>query len=216
MRKLSTSIPAPAASSTERILSAAEALFAAQGFDAVSMNAIALKAGVSKANIFHHFNSKNALYLAVLQSACKDSAERLEHFESGTGSFVERLQTFACSHLQVILGHGQTARLVLRDMLEKGPDHNRALAEQVFGRNFSKLVEIIRGGQARRELREDVDPAAVATMLIAANIHFFQAHDLLRHFPDVDFANDPQRYSQKIVQVLLDGLRPRKSVRGMS
>lgn len=196
------------ASSTERILAAAETLFAGQGYDAVSMNAIAVKAGVSKANIFHHFSSKGALYLAVLQAACKESCERLERLESGEGNFVERLCSFAQNHLQALLSHAQVARLVLRDMMEKGPDHNRTLAEQVFGRNFSKLVEIIRGGQARGELRADIDPAAVAVMLIAANIYFFQARDALRHLPDVGFADDPQSYNRKTMQVLLNGLLP--------
>lgn len=201
--------PIPADSrSTERILAAAEALFAEQGYDAVSMNAIAARAGVSKANVFHHFSSKNALYLAVLQAACKESCERLEHLESGEGSFVERLSAFAQNHLQSILGHAHIARLVLRNMMEKGPDHHRELAEQVFGRNFSKLVEIIRDGQRRGELRADTDPAAVAVMLIAANVYFFQARDTLRHLSDVDFAEDPLRYSQKTMQVLLSGLLP--------
>lgn len=198
------------ASSTERILAAAETLFAAQGFDAVSMNAIAARAGVSKANIFHHFSSKNALYLAVLQAACKESCERLEHLESGEGNFVERLCSFAQNHLEGLLSHAQVARLILRDMLDKGPDHHRALAEQVFGKNFSKLVEIIRHGQEREELRRDIDPAAVAVMLIAANIHFFQARDTLRHLPDVSFGDDPLSYNRKMMQVLLSGLLPTK------
>lgn len=198
----------PDGSSTERILAAAEALFAEQGYDAVSMNAIAARAGVSKANIFHHFSSKNALYLAVLQAACRESCERLEHFESGEGSFVERLGAFAQNHLQSILGHAHIARLVLRDMMEKGPDYHRELAEQVFGRNFSKLVEIIRDGQQRGELRADIDPAAVAVMLIAANVYFFQARETLRHLGDIDFAEDPLHYSKKTMQVLLHGLLP--------
>ena len=195
-------------SSTERILAAAETLFAEQGFDAVSMNAIAAKAGVSKANIFHHFSSKGALYLAVLQAACTESCERLEHLESGEGNFVDRLCAYAQNHLQALMSHGQVARLILRDMMERGPEHSRTLVEQVFGRNFSKLVEIIRGGQARAELRADIDPAAVAVMLIAINIYFFQARAALRHLTDVDFADDPLRYNQKTMQVLLSGLLP--------
>lgn len=198
------------ASSTGRILAAAEALFAQHGYDAVSMNAIAVRAGVSKANIFHHFSSKNALYLAVLQAACKESCERLERLEGGEGSFVERLCAFSQNHLEAMLGHAQVARLVLRDMLDKGPEHHRTLAEQVFGKNFSKLVEIIRLGQAREELRKDIDPAAVAVMLIAANIYFFQARETLRHLPDVDFADDPMSYNRKMMQVMLSGLLPAK------
>lgn len=195
-------------SSVERILAAAEALFAEQGFDAVSMSAIAKRAEVSKANIFHHFSSKNALYLAVFGSACKESRARLEILETREGNFVERLAHFASGHLQAILEHSNMARLVLRDLLENGADKGKELAQQVFGPNFAKLVEIIRGGQTRGELRTDVDPAMVAVMLIAANVYFFEARDMLRHFPDVDFADDPEHYSAKMLQLMLHGILP--------
>jgi len=197
--------------SVSRILAAAEMLFAEQGFDAVSMSAIAEKAGVSKANIFHHFSSKNALYMAVFGSACKESRERLELLESSDDNFVERLTRFANGHLQAILEHSNMARLVLRDLLENGADRGKDLAEQVFGPNFAKLVEIIRSGQARGELRTDVDPAMVAVMLIAANVYFFEARELLRHFPAVDFADDPQHYSAKMLQLMLHGILPQET-----
>ena len=61
----------PNLDSADRILRAAETLFAKHGFGAVSMSAIARRAGVSKANVFHHFATKQALYLAVLTAACR-------------------------------------------------------------------------------------------------------------------------------------------------
>jgi len=203
-------IPAASAdaSSVERILAAAEALFGELGFDATSMNAIATRAGVSKANIFHHFNSKQALYQAVLDNACRESRARIERLEQAEGSFVDRLGHFAASHLQGILEHSNLAKLILRDLLENGAERGKDLAEQVFGPNFAKLVDIIRNGQSRGELRKDVDPAMVAVMLIAANVYFFEARDLLRHFPAVDFADDPQRYSTKMLSLLLGGILP--------
>ena len=73
-----------------RILAAAEELFARQGFDAVSMNAIAEAAAVSKANIFHHFESKIALYLAVVRHACANTAERLLQLRSDDGAIAAR------------------------------------------------------------------------------------------------------------------------------
>ncbi|MCX7627948.1 MAG: TetR/AcrR family transcriptional regulator [Methylophilaceae bacterium] len=191
-----------------RILAAAEALFAEQGFDAVSMSAIAERAGVSKANIFHHFNSKNALYLAVLNHVCEESRARVDLLEQAQGSFRERLTQYAAAHLRGLLEHDQLTRLILRDVLEHGPERGKVLAEQVFGRNFAKLVDIIRSGQSRGELRPDIDPAMVAVMMIAANLYFFQAKDILRHFADVDFADDPQRYSTKLLDLMLHGILP--------
>src|SRR5213078_1636709 len=80
-----------ASETTQRILAVAEELFAECGFEAVSMNAVAEKAGVSKANIFHHFTSKRELYLAVLHNACRHAAERLHDLERHEGTFSQRL-----------------------------------------------------------------------------------------------------------------------------
>lgn len=208
MQAAKTSRESTDPSSTERILAAAESLFSEQGFDAVSMSTIAEHASVSKANIFHHFSSKNDLYLAVLAKACKASRARIDMLEQSEGSFAEHLAQYATSHLQAILQHSQLTRLVLRDLLENGAERGKELADQAFGPNFAKLVSIIRNGQMRGELRSDIDPAMVAVMLIAANVYFFEARDILRHYPDVDFADDPQRYSEKMLSLLMGGILP--------
>jgi TetR/AcrR family transcriptional regulator len=189
----------------DRILAAAEALFSERGFNAVSMNDIAARTGVSKANVFHHFNSKQALYVAVLRAACQ-AAERLEFLGSNTGPFPERLAVFAEKQLTNLLEHADVSRLILHELLTGGEQRGREFAEKVFGDNFARFVEILRLGQARGELRADIDPAMAATLLIGANVFFFQAQEVLRHFPDVNFARDPGRYSRMLADILLHGI----------
>ena len=58
-------------SALDRIFCAAERLFAERGFDSVSINDVAREAGVCKANVFHHFASKQALYETVLTRSCE-------------------------------------------------------------------------------------------------------------------------------------------------
>src|SRR5258708_21964173 len=50
----------------ERILDAAERLFATQGFEATSLRAITSEAGVNLAAVNYHFQSKDALLRAVV------------------------------------------------------------------------------------------------------------------------------------------------------
>ncbi|ALE89848.1 TetR/AcrR family transcriptional regulator [Pseudomonas versuta] len=52
----------------EIILKAAEDEFARHGFKGTSMNAIALKAGLPKANLHYYFTNKLGLYIAVLSN----------------------------------------------------------------------------------------------------------------------------------------------------
>lgn len=52
-----------------RILEAARELFAAGGYEAVSMGRVAARAGLKKANLFHYYPTKEALGVAVLAEA---------------------------------------------------------------------------------------------------------------------------------------------------
>ena len=58
-----------------RILEAAEALFAEQGFDQTSTMQIAERAGVSEGIIFHHFGSKKGLFQRLGENFAKRAAE---------------------------------------------------------------------------------------------------------------------------------------------
>jgi TetR/AcrR family transcriptional regulator len=71
---------------------------------------------------------------------------------------------------------------------------------------------VLEAGQSRGELRVDFDPALVATLLLGANVFFFQSRDILRHYPPIIFADDPAGYDAGIVEILLRGLIPASSV----
>lgn len=189
-----------------RILQVAEALFAEHGFDGVSMNAIAERAGVSKASVFHHFNSKNALYLAVLKDCTRQAASLLESMGQDDAPVAERLRAFSRAHLAHILERKQASRIMQHEMLKGGPRRGQELAQQVFGESFARFVEMLRQGQERGELRQDIDPAMVAIVIISADVFYFQTQHVLRHFPAVTFGHEPGEYSAKVMDLLLHGV----------
>ena len=52
----------------EQVLNVALAVFAQRGYHTTSMNDIADAAGVTKPVLYQHFDSKRALYIAVLET----------------------------------------------------------------------------------------------------------------------------------------------------
>src|SRR6267142_4853605 len=62
---------APPNSKAESILAAAKRSFLAAGFGAVSMDAIAREAGVSKATVYAHFAGKEELFGAMIARECE-------------------------------------------------------------------------------------------------------------------------------------------------
>lgn len=190
----------------ERILLAAADLFAERGYESVSMNDIARQAGVSKANVFHHYTSKNDLYLTVVRRACTHSQERLAGLGNPQGTLSDRFHIYARGMLNDMLEEAQVSRLILRELLLDGEQRGPELAERVFGDNFARLVAVLREGQQQGVLRRDLDPAMAATVLIGANVFFFEARDVLRHFRDVSFADQPESYSRMLADILLKGI----------
>ena len=189
-----------------RILDAAGRLFAERGYDAVAVTEIAAEAGVSKANVFHHFGSKRALYVAALRAACEQTTALLAPDEGPDEAIQPRLGRFLAGHLEHVHERAGLTRLVVRELLEPGHDGAQELAEKAFGNGFERLVSLIREGQAAGELRTEADPAAAALLMVGANIFFFQSRALLRHLPEVDFADDPAAYSRAVTDLLFHGL----------
>ena len=61
--------PSPAADrKAQRIIAAAREAFLEQGYDGVSMDEVAKRAGVAKQTVYAHYASKDALFLAVIDS----------------------------------------------------------------------------------------------------------------------------------------------------
>ena len=192
------------------VLRSATDLFAESGFDAVSMNSIAMRAGTSKANVFHHFGSKDALYLAVMRDACGRFETSIDAFEAEGRDFAQRLADFVREDLAAMAAQSDYSHLILREILDSGPRRGQALATEVFDESFGRIVAVLEQGQARGEVADDVPPALAASMLIACNVFMFQSQHVLKYLPGVDFVDDPERYAALVGRVLFDGLRPRE------
>ncbi len=71
-----------AKSTKDRILDAAEALFAEHGYDGTSLRGVTGQAGVNLAAVHYHFGSKAALFEAVFRRRVEDvNAERLSKLD---------------------------------------------------------------------------------------------------------------------------------------
>ena len=125
------------AETRQRILDAAEALFAAQGVASTSLRAIIAAAGVNSAAIHYHFGSKEALIGAFfarrIQPINDARLERLDALEaSGTLDHESLLRAF----LEPLLGDrepgtsmGWTAGGALARLLIEEPESFRELAQ---------------------------------------------------------------------------------------
>jgi AcrR family transcriptional regulator len=82
----------------QRVLSAAQELFAAKGFSATSLADISQRCGISDGLIIHHFQSKKNLYRQVLENLAEQYTQNLIQAKESATSPTERMQqTLAAS-----------------------------------------------------------------------------------------------------------------------
>jgi len=96
----------------ERIMKAAERLFAERGYDATSIRAIVAKARVNQAAINYHFDGKDGLYREVLRSAFRALTEQqLDHADEMKAMSREAaLAEFIRRQLRPLLGRDEYSR----------------------------------------------------------------------------------------------------------
>lgn len=191
------------------ILASATDLFGEAGFDAVSISTIAQRAGTSKANVFHHFGSKEQLYLEVMRAACKLFSRAVEEAGNDGHDCAERLRTLIRRDIELMRANPDRSHLIMREVLESGESRGRALASEVFEDQFTELVALFEEGHAAGSFRSDVPAGLAATVMIACNVFLFQSQNVLRHLPGVDFVDDPDRYAALVSDLMLNGLRRR-------
>jgi TetR/AcrR family transcriptional regulator len=174
----------PLSEGAQRILRIAAPLFAVKGFSGVSINDIAEAVGGSKANIFHHFPNKQALYLAAIGSACEAFRSEFDKAKDESDGGGERLRAIAGRHLARMFADPDSVRLILREVFAGDKGQDRARVAGILHQNFALLVGEIGEEQARAHVRADADPALVALSILALNNFFFQSWNILERFEE--------------------------------
>lgn len=187
------------------ILNAASELFARDGFDAISMGAIAEHVGVSKSNVFHHFASKEDLILAVLRDAGRPHAEYAEQLLQDEGAVRDKLQQLIEFEFTQVVANRRNMQLFSHALGTHCSDGGQRFAERIFKRNFRAVTALFEQGQQSGELRLDIDAAVAATILAGTHEVFLRFTKLVR--PSPARQQKPMHdYIDTVFKVLLEGL----------
>lgn len=190
----------------DRLLRAAEAEFAEHGYSGASIAGIARRAGVGKSTVFHHFESKKALYLAVIGRAAADFGSKLDHVLASAGSVAEAIARFQAAHLEHMRDNAQVASLVLRELQDERFGHERPLVAEVISSNYLRLVRYLLEARSRGEVRADADCEVAALTLFSANVFHFQYAGAMARTPELAEVIDARRYTGAVSDLVFNGL----------
>jgi len=105
----------------ERLLAAAEKVFADKGYDGAKLSDIAEEAGVSVGAVYFRFKDKDALFLAIAESFIENTRSRLKDYvlegrEHPTNTVIRNFVLRSAANLG-------THRGLFRAIIERGFDH---------------------------------------------------------------------------------------------
>lgn len=154
-----------------RILDAAEASFAEQGFDAARLADVAERVGIRRPSLLYHFASKDLLYEAVVQRAFGDLGGVLLATLGDTGELERALEGLVDTFVGFVDGRPGFAALVLREFLD-GRGGGQELLTQVMVPLLDQVVamvdERLPGGQGERVRHALLQVAATALLRSAS------------------------------------------------
>jgi TetR/AcrR family transcriptional regulator, mexJK operon transcriptional repressor len=156
------------------ILKAAQELFPAKGYDAVSMDAIAQAAGVSKLTLYSHFADKDALFVEAVGAFCEHQLPHKAFELDSTLSVREALLIIAKGFLDLTMD--ECAIQLFRTMAAQA-GQNTKLAELFFAagpsRTLAEMEQFLRQSHAEAKLHVE-NPTKAAE-------HFFCMLKGVRH-----------------------------------
>lgn len=104
----------------QAILQGATRMFLTHGYRNVSMEKIAQAAPVSKATLYNHFDSKNALLAAVISSLCESLLQTMAQVTIESDDIENNLTQIASSAVDLI--YAEDALAIYRLVVAESPD----------------------------------------------------------------------------------------------
>jgi AcrR family transcriptional regulator len=152
--------------SRQEILRMAARLFQQQGYDATSMNDVATSLKVSKAGLYHHFQSKDEILFELMNHALDITQERVVDRVRGIADPEERLRLLIRLHVEVILSvRDREITVLLHENHPLPPSRRKRInaRKKEYVHFVEKLVSEV---QQSRPSRRNVSSRAAAFALL--------------------------------------------------
>jgi len=185
----------------QRLLEAAADCFSASGYDATGVSEICHRAGVSKGGFYHHFPSKQAIFLELLEEWLGALEERLTQIRTEAPSVPEALQRMVDT-FDHILGSAQGRLPIFFEFMSKAQRDPTVWAATIapYRRYRAFFAEMIRQGISEGSFRSvDADTAALLMVSLAVGL-------ILQSLLDPQGENWAEN-AQKCVQMMLHVLQ---------
>jgi TetR/AcrR family transcriptional regulator len=161
----------------ERVLDAALAEFAEQGYQAASLNRVVTQAGIAKGSLYQYFPNKEGIFNYIFQHALQMVRRTLNAVKEETleEHFFVRLEKSLLAGVRFSREHPRIFSLYLKIQFDKNMPFREEFLAAVRRHAAEYFASLVRRAQARGELRPGVPKAATLFLLDALFDRFLQA-----------------------------------------
>lgn len=183
----------------ERIIDAAQAIFARDGFVGAKMQEIADRVGIQRPSLFYHFKNKEALFVAAHEQVFARIEPVFRESLAPNGDPFVQLDRVSRAVLAVMAEEPDFARMVARTSVDRHP-----AAVKIVRTYLQPLIDLsvdfVRDGQ-RRGVFADIDPFFFTLNSWGAALIYFIARDLLAPIAKPTDAKDVARFTTTLLQM---------------
>lgn len=162
--------------SRDKILDAAETLFARRGFAGVGLREVAEAAGLGKSSLFHHFKSKAELYAAVAGRILEIFDHKLTVALAAGGDPLQRFDRWTDGLMETFAQHPTSARLLLRSLFEDddltGASDEERHADETMRHMLTSLAGLLKEGMQVGVFRAASIPHTLQSLMGLIVYHF--------------------------------------------
>jgi len=152
---------------TAALVRAARELFAQDGYAAASLDAVVARAGVTKGALYHHFESKQAVGLAVVTELLGGWIRQLSESLAAAADPIAALRAWVEGPPRLPLRLGCPLNNLAQEM-SAVDETFRERIEEVFAAWRRGIAESLRRGQRSGHVRRDIDARKTASFILAS------------------------------------------------
>ncbi|MEX0316431.1 MAG: TetR/AcrR family transcriptional regulator [Ruegeria sp.] len=154
-----------------QILKSAARVFAREGFDRASMTQLARECGISKANIYHYYDSKDAILFDILETYLRELRDLICGIEMDGLSAAERLHKVVAEILLAYQGVDDEHRVQTSGMSALPEDQQKLLRS--YQRDMVEFLSGIIAEIAPDVFRGDAVKLRSATMSVFGMLNWY-------------------------------------------
>jgi AcrR family transcriptional regulator len=147
-----------------KILTSARVLFVEHGFSGTSMGKIAKHAAINHSLIFHHFENKKGLWLAVKMQIVEEAREQVETLPRIDLPFKEFLNALVHNNVLFYRDNRDIVRMIQWQRLEYNEQSGAAFGKS---KETQRWLSAFEHYQKRGDINADFDLGFVLTLIIS-------------------------------------------------